>query len=88
MAFRTRAGADRKTFFVLKVVDFLLAAVEVRRQRAGDVHDSLKVWADCGTHRIVCLTPPVDNVSVSAEWVGKWRQDGIGRRGTGSRGVG
>jgi len=31
------------------------------------------------------LTPPVDNVLISADWVIQWLKDGIDRRGTVNR---
>jgi hypothetical protein len=33
------------------------------------VRNSLKVAASSLTRRVVCLTPPVDNVLISTDWV-------------------
>jgi hypothetical protein len=49
------------------------------------VRNSLKLGASCETRRDVCLTPPVDNVLISADWMILWLKDGIDRRGTVNR---
>jgi hypothetical protein len=50
-----------------------------------DVRNPLKVGPDWETRRDLCLTPPVDNVLISADWVIQWLKDGIDRRGTVNR---
>jgi len=49
------------------------------------VRNTLKLGLGCETRRDLCLTPPVDNVLISADWVIQWLKDGIDRRGTVNR---